>query len=59
MPQGEERIGYVPNVVYTCGSMIHNDRLIIPYAASDTLTTFASVSLADLLEHLKESRNEF
>jgi predicted GH43/DUF377 family glycosyl hydrolase len=59
MPQGEERIGYVPNVVYTCGSMIHNDRLIIPYAASDTLTTFASVSLPDLLEHLLESGNEF
>lgn len=59
MPQGEERIGYVPNVVYSCGSMIHNDRLIIPYAASDTLTTFASVSLPDLLEHLKENRNEF
>lgn len=53
VPQGEERIGYVPNVVYTCGAMIHHDQLIIPYAASDQLTTFASVSLARLLESMK------
>ena len=59
VPKGEERIGYVPNVVYTCGAMIHNDRIVIPYAASDTLTSFASVSLPDLLDHLKSSRNEF
>jgi predicted GH43/DUF377 family glycosyl hydrolase len=53
VPQGEERIGYVPNVVYTCGAMIHHDQLIIPYAASDQLTTFATVSLARLLESMK------
>jgi predicted GH43/DUF377 family glycosyl hydrolase len=52
-PAGEERIGYVPNVVYTCGSMVHHNQLIIPYAASDTLTTFATVSLPELLEVLK------
>jgi predicted GH43/DUF377 family glycosyl hydrolase len=54
VPIEDERTGYVPNVVYTCGSMIHNDRLVIPYAASDMHTTFASVSLLELLEALKE-----
>jgi predicted GH43/DUF377 family glycosyl hydrolase len=34
--------------------MVHNDRLIIPYAASDTLTTFAKVPLPDLLAALKD-----
>ncbi len=58
MPTGEERIGYVPNVVYTCGAMIHNDQLVIPYAASDTVTTFACVSLPDLLTLLKRSRDD-
>ncbi|MEE8551206.1 MAG: glycoside hydrolase family 130 protein [Gemmatimonadota bacterium] len=53
VPTGEERIGYVPNVVYTCGAMIHGDRLIIPYAMSDMATTFASVSLSDLVDLLK------
>jgi predicted GH43/DUF377 family glycosyl hydrolase len=52
-PAGDERVGYVPNVVYTCGVLAHNDRLIIPYAASDTLTTFAMVSLPELLSALK------
>ena len=53
VPTGEERIGYVPNIVYTCGAMIHGDRLIIPYAMSDMATTFASVSLSDLVDFLK------
>jgi predicted GH43/DUF377 family glycosyl hydrolase len=54
-PAEEERVGYVPNVVYSCGMMRHNDQLIIPYAASDQLTTFATVSLPDLLTALKEN----
>ncbi|MFB3145799.1 MAG: glycosidase, partial [Nitrospirales bacterium] len=53
VPRGEERIGYVPNVVYTCGAMIHGGQLIIPYAMSDMATTFASVSLSDLVDLLK------
>ena len=53
VPTGEERIGYVPNVVYTCGAMIHGGQLIIPYAMSDMATTFASVSLSDLVDLLK------
>jgi len=44
-----EREGYVPNVVYTCGAILHDRELIIPYAMSDTATSFASVSLDELL----------
>lgn len=51
-PTEEERDGYVPNVVYTCGSMIHGGRLYIPFAASDTTARFASVPLDRLLDRL-------
>ena len=52
VPAPHERGGYVPNVVYTCGAMIHNDVLVIPYGISDVETGFATVPLADLLERL-------
>jgi len=42
-PEAEEREGYVPNVVYTCGSLIHNGTLVIPYAISDSVSTVATV----------------
>jgi predicted GH43/DUF377 family glycosyl hydrolase len=45
-----ERSGYVPNVVYTCGSIIHDDRLIIPYAVADTQPALASVAVDDLID---------
>jgi predicted GH43/DUF377 family glycosyl hydrolase len=48
-PEGDGREGYVPNVVYSCGAMIHEDRLILPYAKSDTLTTICTVDLNELL----------
>jgi len=48
-PNESEREGYVPNVVYTCGALLHGRELIIPYAMSDYATTFATVSLNDLL----------
>jgi predicted GH43/DUF377 family glycosyl hydrolase len=48
----KERDGYVPNVVYTCGAMIHNDHLYIPFSTSDHVTRFAYVSLPRLLERL-------
>lgn len=48
-----EREGYVPNVVYSCGSLLHNGRIIIPYALSDSATTFASVDLVELLDAMK------
>lgn len=46
---GEERDGYVPNVVYSCGSIVHAGQLILPYAASDTATRFAVMPVAALL----------
>jgi predicted GH43/DUF377 family glycosyl hydrolase len=52
VPQGEERSGYVPNVVYSCGGMIHNDVLVIPYAMSDISSSFAIVPLDELLDLL-------
>ena len=48
-PNEAEREGYVPNVVYTCGSLLHGRELIIPYAMSDYATSFATVSLDGLL----------
>jgi predicted GH43/DUF377 family glycosyl hydrolase len=49
VPNDKEREGYVPNVVYSCGSMIHAGQLIIPYGTSDSATTFATVSLDEVL----------
>ncbi len=51
-PDENEREGYVPNVVYSCGSLIHNGVLVIPYGASDTTTTFATVDVDELLGEL-------
>jgi predicted GH43/DUF377 family glycosyl hydrolase len=48
-PEPPERQGYVPNVVYTCGAMRHNDRIILPYAVSDTFSKFATIDIAALL----------
>ena len=55
MPNAEEREGYVPNVVYSCGSLVHNNDLIIPYAMSDIASTYATVDLYELLAELKNS----
>lgn len=52
-PNEAEREGYVPNVVYTCGALLHGRELIIPYAMSDFATSFASVSLDELLAALE------
>ncbi len=52
MPAEDEREGYVPNVVYSCGSMVHGDQLIIPYAMADSATSFATVNLNELLDHM-------
>jgi predicted GH43/DUF377 family glycosyl hydrolase len=48
-PNQEEREGYVPNVVYTCGALIHNGDLIIPYGLADHATGFATVPLDEVL----------
>ena len=48
-PNESEREGYVPNVVYSCGCILHNgNEVIIPYAMSDSVSSFATVSLEDL-----------
>ena len=51
-PEPTEREGYVPNVVYTCGALRHGDRIILPYAVSDTFSSFATINIAALLEAL-------
>jgi predicted GH43/DUF377 family glycosyl hydrolase len=48
-PNETEREGYVPNVVYTCGALLHGRELVIPYAMSDYATSFATVSVDELL----------
>jgi predicted GH43/DUF377 family glycosyl hydrolase len=48
-PEPTEREGYVPNVVYTCGALRHRDKIILPYAISDTFSTFATINIAELM----------
>lgn len=48
-PHATAREGYVPNVVYTCGAMVHDRTLVLPYAIADSTTTIATMDLADLL----------
>ena len=52
-PDSADREGYVPNVVYTCGGMRHNERVILPYAVSDTSSNFATMKIAALIDNLK------
>jgi predicted GH43/DUF377 family glycosyl hydrolase len=49
-PEPSEREGYVPNVVYTCGAMRHNNQIVLPYAVSDTFSNFATIEIAALLK---------
>jgi predicted GH43/DUF377 family glycosyl hydrolase len=58
VPNENEREGYVPNVIYSCGSMVHDDDLIIPYAMSDHSSTYATVNLKELLTALKANGNK-
>jgi predicted GH43/DUF377 family glycosyl hydrolase len=52
-PDEHERDGYVPNVVYSCGSMCHLDTLIIPYGIADQRCRVATVSISELLSKLE------
>lgn len=52
-PNENEREGYVPNVVYSCGAVVHNGQLIIPYAMSDYATTFGTIPLDQLLSAME------
>lgn len=51
-PEPSEREGYVPNVVYTCGAMRHNDQIVLPYAVCDTFSNFSTIRIKDLLRTL-------
>jgi predicted GH43/DUF377 family glycosyl hydrolase len=52
-PNEAEREGYVPNVVYSCGALVHNGILIMPYAMSDSASSFATIPLADVISAMR------
>lgn len=53
-PSPKERDGYVPNVVYSCGGIVHDRTLLLPYGVADSFTAFAHVALDDLLGVMHE-----
>ena len=50
-----EREGYVPNVVYSCGAMLHGGTVVLPYGCSDSSVRIALVDLSLLLERLLDA----
>lgn len=48
-PSPHERDGYVPNVVYSCGALVHERTMLLPYAVADSFTAFATASIENLL----------
>jgi len=54
-PEADEREGYVPNVVYTCGALVHRGRLILPFGVSDSASTIVTMDLGGLLNMLKSN----
>lgn len=52
VPAENERDGYVPNVVYTCGALVRGDTILLPYGCSDHSVRFAMINLAGLLDQL-------
>ncbi len=54
VPNENEREGYVPNVVYSCGSMIHKGQLILPYAMADQASRIALINVDELLAYMLE-----
>jgi predicted GH43/DUF377 family glycosyl hydrolase len=55
-PNASEREGYVPNVVYSCGAMLHQGQLVIPYGLADHATGFATVALAEVLAAMEPTK---
>ncbi|MBE9584205.1 glycoside hydrolase family 130 protein [Mucilaginibacter sp. JRF] len=53
IPNSDEREGYVPNVIYSCGSIVNKNKLIIPYGLSDYSTSFVEVDMDELIDKLK------
>jgi predicted GH43/DUF377 family glycosyl hydrolase len=54
-PDPSQREGYVPNVVYTCGAIRHGERIILPYAVSDTFSNFATIKIPALLAAMERT----
>jgi predicted GH43/DUF377 family glycosyl hydrolase len=55
LPEAREREGYVPNVVYSCGGLIHNNELVLPYAMSDSSCGIATVNMDELMSAFAQS----
>ncbi|HVB51711.1 MAG TPA: hypothetical protein VND89_08270 [Acidimicrobiales bacterium] len=53
LPEASERDGYVPNVVYSCGSLLHRGALYVPFGANDQAISYATVQISDLLAAFK------
>lgn len=53
-PAKEESAGYVPNVIYTCGAMVIGRTLLLPYAIGDVVTTFATISIDELISEMED-----
>ena len=51
-PAADEQDGYVPNVVYSCGALVHGETLVLPYGIGDAAIGVATVPLGDLLTAL-------
>ncbi len=51
-PSEFDREGYVPNVVYSCGSIVHGGQLIIPYASADQRSGIATLELDEVMARL-------
>ena len=56
-PQEDERNGYVPNVVYSCGGLIYRGTLVLPYGVSDCATRIARINVDALLGHMAPTRS--
>ncbi|RKN41088.1 glycoside hydrolase family 130 protein [Micromonospora endolithica] len=54
-PEEADRDGYVPNVVYSCGALVHDGELWLPYGAGDARVGFATVPVADLVAAMEET----
>ena len=52
-PDEHEREGYVPNVLYSCGAMLHKDMLVLPYAMADSVSGIAVIDMPSLLKQMK------
>jgi predicted GH43/DUF377 family glycosyl hydrolase len=51
-PATDEQDGYVPNVVYSCGALVHAETLVLPYGIGDAAISVATLPLPELLDAL-------